>query len=436
MVCFRLQPPSRERWWRKLQPELLKTTVNWRAASFRRRLWRRLAQRWTKDWPRWAIWVILLSLFTFFLLLFLTSNLISVGVWAQEARSPGGTALLWSGCPDLPGWADAGTDQAEGETMASNYESSKQTIVSEEQCFISSKLENFYQISNFYETRCVAGGRSRPQAAGRLWGVCQKHPGFLAEQRPFTAHRLPGSTHEGEVISSVLQGNDCKPSEAQTLEVFLFFISKKKKKGIFILDAVVFYFDKLVLTPSLSRISAAGMGHRWRGSDLWQANRRHGAASSRHPSSPHHKPSDSGSAQPAGVCGLGQELQGWHRCSWAAAEGSTLVLKKLHHQSLKAKKKKVPLSSEILLLKVYDGLFPLLLQAVEGLLDATSGADADLLIRYRECHLLVLKALQDGRAYGPQWCNKQITRWGVEPAWWSRSDFRCSCVLSSNLWSD
>ena len=45
-----------------------------------------------------------------------------------------------------------------------------------------------------------------------------------------------------------------------------------------------------------------------------------------------------------------------------------------------------------------------------GLLDATSGADADLLLRYRECHLLVLKALQDGRAYGSPWCNKQITR--------------------------
>lgn len=55
-------------------------------------------------------------------------------------------------------------------------------------------------------------------------------------------------------------------------------------------------------------------------------------------------------------------------------------------------------------------LAPLIPQAVEGLLDATSGADADLLPHYRECHLLVLKALQDGRAYGPQWCNKQITR--------------------------
>ncbi|XP_071394532.1 CCR4-NOT transcription complex subunit 1 isoform X4 [Centroberyx affinis] len=56
----------------------------------------------------------------------------------------------------------------------------------------------------------------------------------------------------------------------------------------------------------------------------------------------------------------------------------------------------------------------LLQKAVEGLLDATSGADADLLLRYRECHLLVLKALQDGRAYGPQWCNKQITRCLIE----------------------
>uniref|UniRef100_A0A667XKI2 CCR4-NOT transcription complex subunit 1 n=1 Tax=Myripristis murdjan TaxID=586833 RepID=A0A667XKI2_9TELE len=54
------------------------------------------------------------------------------------------------------------------------------------------------------------------------------------------------------------------------------------------------------------------------------------------------------------------------------------------------------------------------MKAVDGLLDATSGADADLLLRYRECHLLVLKALQDGRAYGPQWCNKQITRCLIE----------------------
>ncbi|XP_062856837.1 CCR4-NOT transcription complex subunit 1 isoform X1 [Trichomycterus rosablanca] len=56
----------------------------------------------------------------------------------------------------------------------------------------------------------------------------------------------------------------------------------------------------------------------------------------------------------------------------------------------------------------------LLQKSVEGLLDATSGADAELLLSYRECHLLVLKALQDSRAYGPQWCNKQITRCLIE----------------------
>ncbi|TRY54534.1 hypothetical protein DNTS_033400 [Danionella cerebrum] len=51
-----------------------------------------------------------------------------------------------------------------------------------------------------------------------------------------------------------------------------------------------------------------------------------------------------------------------------------------------------------------DGIaaLALLQKAVEGLLDATSGADTELLLSYRECHLLVLKALQDGRAYGPQ----------------------------------
>lgn len=34
----------------------------------------------------------------------------------------------------------------------------------------------------------------------------------------------------------------------------------------------------------------------------------------------------------------------------------------------------------------------LLQKAVEGLLDATSAADADLLLRYKEPHLLVLKS--------------------------------------------
>ncbi len=54
----------------------------------------------------------------------------------------------------------------------------------------------------------------------------------------------------------------------------------------------------------------------------------------------------------------------------------------------------------------------LLQKAVEGLLEHLSGlsADTELMLRFRDCHLLVLKGLQDHRAYGAQWTNKQVTR--------------------------
>ena len=54
----------------------------------------------------------------------------------------------------------------------------------------------------------------------------------------------------------------------------------------------------------------------------------------------------------------------------------------------------------------------LLTKAVEGLLDGLTAlpADTELMLRYRDCHLLVLKGLQDVRAYGPQWTNKNVTR--------------------------
>ena len=54
----------------------------------------------------------------------------------------------------------------------------------------------------------------------------------------------------------------------------------------------------------------------------------------------------------------------------------------------------------------------LLQKAVEGLQDglAASNVDPQMRVRCRDCHLLVLKALQDQRAFGPQWTNKQITR--------------------------
>uniref|UniRef100_UPI00358E5F7C CCR4-NOT transcription complex subunit 1-like isoform X3 n=1 Tax=Myxine glutinosa TaxID=7769 RepID=UPI00358E5F7C len=52
----------------------------------------------------------------------------------------------------------------------------------------------------------------------------------------------------------------------------------------------------------------------------------------------------------------------------------------------------------------------LLQKAVEGLLDSSVGGDSEMLLRHRECHLLILKALQDPRAYGPVWTSKQVTR--------------------------
>jgi CCR4-NOT transcription complex subunit 1 len=56
---------------------------------------------------------------------------------------------------------------------------------------------------------------------------------------------------------------------------------------------------------------------------------------------------------------------------------------------------------------------PLVFQAVEGMLDCLTSMpnDPELMIRYRDIHLRVLKALQDPRAYGMQWTNKQVTRY-------------------------
>ncbi|CAK8681219.1 CCR4-NOT transcription complex subunit 1-like isoform X2 [Clavelina lepadiformis] len=54
----------------------------------------------------------------------------------------------------------------------------------------------------------------------------------------------------------------------------------------------------------------------------------------------------------------------------------------------------------------------LLQKAVEGLLDSPGqgSVEQDALVRYRECHLLILKALQDQQVYGPQWTNKHVTQ--------------------------
>lgn len=67
--------------------------------------------------------------------------------------------------------------------------------------------------------------------------------------------------------------------------------------------------------------TAAGLGHRRRGSDLRQVHGRPGAAPSRHPAVPRHEPPDAVAPQPAGGCGPGPELQGRNRGTWTPAEG-------------------------------------------------------------------------------------------------------------------
>lgn len=55
----------------------------------------------------------------------------------------------------------------------------------------------------------------------------------------------------------------------------------------------------------------------------------------------------------------------------------------------------------------------LLQRAVEGMLEGMmlTHGDPETMARYRDSHLVVLKTLQDPRMYGPQWTNKQVTRY-------------------------
>ncbi|XP_049786692.1 CCR4-NOT transcription complex subunit 1 isoform X4 [Schistocerca cancellata] len=78
----------------------------------------------------------------------------------------------------------------------------------------------------------------------------------------------------------------------------------------------------------------------------------------------------------------------------------------------------------------------LLQKAVEGLLDGMTQVplDPETVLRYRDIHLRVLKALQDQRAYGIQWTNKQVTRFLTE----CREEYRYNleavdCLIRSHL---
>ncbi|XP_054715657.1 CCR4-NOT transcription complex subunit 1-like [Uloborus diversus] len=58
----------------------------------------------------------------------------------------------------------------------------------------------------------------------------------------------------------------------------------------------------------------------------------------------------------------------------------------------------------------------LLQKAVDGFLEGMCqvAGDNEIMLRFRDGHLLVLKALADPRMYGHQWTSKQVTRWLME----------------------
>lgn len=58
----------------------------------------------------------------------------------------------------------------------------------------------------------------------------------------------------------------------------------------------------------------------------------------------------------------------------------------------------------------------LLQKTVNGLMElyTNNTSEQELMSRFRDCHILVLKCLQDPRAYGSGWLKKQVTRALVE----------------------
>ena len=51
-----------------------------------------------------------------------------------------------------------------------------------------------------------------------------------------------------------------------------------------------------------------------------------------------------------------------------------------------------------------------LLQAVEGVLETMLPADTEMALRYKDCHLIVLRGFQDPRGYGPLWTARQVLK--------------------------
>jgi len=52
----------------------------------------------------------------------------------------------------------------------------------------------------------------------------------------------------------------------------------------------------------------------------------------------------------------------------------------------------------------------LIRKAVEGVLETTLPSDTEMALRYKDCHLIVLRGFQDPRGYGPLWTARQVLK--------------------------
>lgn len=51
-----------------------------------------------------------------------------------------------------------------------------------------------------------------------------------------------------------------------------------------------------------------------------------------------------------------------------------------------------------------------IIQAVEGVLETMLPNDPEMALRYKDCHLIVLRGFQDPRGYGPLWTARQVLK--------------------------
>ena len=49
-------------------------------------------------------------------------------------------------------------------------------------------------------------------------------------------------------------------------------------------------------------------------------------------------------------------------------------------------------------------------KAVEGVLETMLPNDTEMALRYKDCHLIVLRGFQDPRGYGPLWTARQVLK--------------------------